>query len=515
MMPRQDSIHKSIPCSPLTLIVLLALFACLNAIDLTSLPLSIDDEFAMVREEPTVWLSQGRWVVYLIELLVMPKPVLPFVPIAVFGICLAIGYVNYLRAIDREPDAAVSIMTFPIFAGFPVWSFLTEFQANTPAVGLGVLACCSAIVVLRVVILETSALGLSSIEGLGRVMLASLLVAIAAGAYQTLFLIFVTLGVGGIIFKAIDDHEWKVRSILRSIAIIFIVCIISIGAYFIILYIFRIITGSEQTYVDTFVRLDLLTDEPRKVLARAVYLIGIIYFGSSQVFIITAWSFGMTVLLSFLAILSSPSLDERIAFRFLLLLLQFFVLLAPFSILLVSGGFMPIRSLVAVPAAMWIFSLLGFMIHVSWVRKIASVITFVTAFQIFYVAYLYQTNNILARQRDATTAAAIFQRIAEEQPEWDSTHTYSVVIFGAWPFRSPYRRVETSTSGASFFEWDNGATGRVVSFMKISGYNNIEMAPEKKHLEFTDIARKMPDWPAIGSVKVVGTYTIIKLGPIE
>jgi hypothetical protein len=507
--------HPTIRCTPFTASILLVIFACFYAVELTSLPLSIDDELAAVGRRPEVWVGQGRWTTYLIELLFLPRPVLPFVPIAIFGLCLVFAYILLVKALGRNVNAPASLITFPLFAAFPTWSFITEFQANTPAIGIGVLACCFAIALLRPMLYGWRGPTGAALAMVANGALASLMIAIAAGAYQTLPLLLVVLGLAAIMFAAMDDPKGSVWTILQGVVLLAIVCAFGLSLYFLILSGFRAITGTGVMYIDNFIRMDVLLAQPAQVLGRCLLFAWNIYSGSSVIYVVTAWAFGIVLALSFVAISLTPQLRNRTAVRVLLILMHYAIVLIPFTMTPISGGEMPIRSLIGVPAVVWICAYLAITTPVVWLGRASFAVTAITVFQTLYSVYLYQSNSILVRQRDAATAAAIYHKIAEQQPEWDRSRTYPLLVYGAWPFVSTYERHWSSTAGASFFEWDGGNPARVVSFMKVLGYSNIEMAAEQRRKELLDVAREMPVWPAKGSVRTSGDFTIIKLGPIK
>lgn len=505
---------RAIPCLPSTFGILLAVFACFYAIELTSLSLSIDDEVSAFRRDPKIWLTQGRWTIYLFELLIMPKPVLPFVPIAVFGVLISFSYVILLITLRRDPNAPAAILAFPMFAAFPVWAFITEFQANTPAAGIGVLACCAALLLLSSSLL-TEQKSKSYIVLLANALLASVLIAIAAAAYQTLVLVFVSLGLAVIILNAINDSNASVHGCLRGIAILAAVSSIGVCFYSAITAALLILMNIELKHVNQLISLPVLLTNPLDVLSRTIRSAWLVYSGSETIYLVTAWSFGLVVLLSFIGIACAPALRENPRLRGLLIVLHAALLFVPFAMYPIARGSMPMRSLVAVPAVMWSSAYIAVTTPVLWLRRVSLVVVAVAIFQALYAVYLYQTNSILVRYRDSATAGAIYQKIAELQPEWDRSRTYPIVVYGAWRFISPLERVMTSTAGASFFEWDGGNSSRIAAFMRLQGYANVTAAPRSKKDKFLSIARQMPVWPAEGSVRNEGDVTIIKLGPIK
>jgi hypothetical protein len=505
-----------LPSSPLSVGIMLASFACFYAIELTTLPLSIDDELAAGRIDPTVWVAQGRWTTYVVEALLMPTPVLPFVPIAVFGLCLVLSYLFVLKVVRCNPDAPVALLTFPLFAAFPTWSFITEFQANTPAIGIGVLAICIALDHFKPILNNRLLEGRAGFSFAASIIVTSLCIAVAIGAYQTLFLFFVVLGFASIIINAIDDSEISSWSALRSMIILTFVVGLGIGFYSIIIAVFRVGLGVEISYIDNFLNFPLLLDQPAAVLLFTLESARMVYFGSSDVYGLSAWSFGMLIFVSFLAILFTPKLRKRRALRIVLILMNAVMLLTPFAFNLITGGVLPIRSLLGVPPAIWACAYLAITAPVAWLSRTSLMLAAFSIFQVLASVYLQQTKSILVRQHDAATANAIYQKIAEAQPRWERSTIYPIAVYGGWPFDSPYKKVVTSTAGASFFEWGGGNPYRIVSFMKLLGYGNITVAPDSWLDDAArDVARAMPVWPASGSVKSVGEFTIIKLGDID
>lgn len=505
-----------LPLSPLSIGVLLASFACFYMIDLTTLPLSIDDEMAAGRTDSTVWVAQGRWTTYLVEALLMPMPVLPFLPIAVFGLCLIISYLFILKAIRCNPDASSALLTFPLFAAFPTWSFITEFQANTPAVGIGVLASCIALDLLQPLLNYDLPKRRARLTSALIILVSALCIAVSIGAYQTLILFFLVLGFASIIFNAIQDPRMSTSTALRGTLFLAVVVGFGISFYFMIFATFRTVLGVEIDYIDSFLNVSLLLNQPADVLRLTLESAMFIYFGASNVYGITAWAYGILVILSFVAIASMQQLRNRGALRGVLIVMHAVMLLIPFSMNLLTGGVLPIRSLLGVPPAIWACAYLAITTPVSWLSRTSLIAICFSLFQSLSSVYYHQSKNILVREHDAATASAIYQKIAEVQPLWDRSKIYPIAVYGGWPFDSPYKKISTSTAGGSFFEWDGGNAYRIVSFMKLLGYGNIMVAPSSlTDGEASEVARSMPVWPASGSVRSLGELTIIKLGNID
>src|SRR5262249_26437102 len=74
-------------------------------------------------------------------------------------------------------------------------------------------------------------------------------------------------------------------------------------------------------------------------------------------------------------------------------------------------------------------------------------------------------------------------------------------------------RINESTIGASFFEWDRGNPYRMVYYMKLIGLPVFNVARPERRFESLDQFVAMPSWPAMGSVRIARDVTIlVKLG---
>lgn len=79
-----------------------------------------------------------------------------------------------------------------------------------------------------------------------------------------------------------------------------------------------------------------------------------------------------------------------------------------------------------------------------------------------------------------------------------------------------YERPESSITpkieafGASFFEGDQGNVCRIVYFVNIWGYDDLQAMPPDKRGEITQIGNSMPAWPETGSIVAVVNSVLLK-----
>ena len=91
---------------------------------------------------------------------------------------------------------------------------------------------------------------------------------------------------------------------------------------------------------------------------------------------------------------------------------------------------------------------------------------------------------------------------------------YKVDFYGAKPFNTVFPSIKTSTIGSSFFDWDGGHPKRIVYFMRLIGYTDINLMEQDKRRSVVELYKNMPIWPARNSIKVSGNVILVKLGGI-
>ena len=493
--------------------ILLGIFAAFYAVELTSFQLSIDDEYAVYRESADIWVQQGRFTVYVLERFLFSYPVIPFFPHAVFGVFVSLAYLVVLRTCGVRQLGLVHFVLFPLFAAFPTWSFLLEFLPNTPAEGLGVfVTSCAIATFARHLVSSQAQPGQRGIVGwLGRLALAGLLGAIALGAYQSNVLLLLVLGLGVILTDAFRK-EVSLGQLLRGFGALALLTAVTVGLYTLVLRGFMFSLDLEPTYTERFIKVNQLLGHPMRVI-RLTLVEGVeLYGGDPVVYGTHAFGFGMVVLLGLAAVVVAPSMTGRPMKRVAVILLAVAALLAPLGLNFLSRGHVPFRSLVAFPAAVWLFGFLGLTVGGRWIARATLVAVLLAALQTQYVASLFHAGAAMVREHDRALATSIHDRIEAVHPNFSRTSDHKVEFYGAIRFRTEFPQIEGSTRAKSFFEWAGGRPDRVVWYMRLIGYDHLRDISEKERIKLTPILEKMPVWPAPGCVRVVGDVTLVRLG---
>jgi hypothetical protein len=492
-------------------LVLLLIFAVFHYFKLSTFSIAIDDEYEALRSDGYNWIVTGRWASYLFLRYFVPQPILPFFPTFLFGAGLALSYPLLLACFGVRRLGPVHYLSFPLYAGFPTWIFLTSLTTASCWAGVAQLVVVLGVDRWRRVLDMLDRDSAPRRRALVANALASVAaLAVAMGFYQAFLPAYVVLALGVLLIRH-HVMEMPFRVIALRVLALAALSVLGIALHGAIDAMFRRAFGLQDThYIEGFINLRALLESPLAVLGQTARSFGAVYAGRAAVYATDTFTFPLIILsgLAAVAFWRTHSSGGRL----LRIALAVGILCLPFLQHLVNGGGMPLRTLVAIPSIFWMFAMLGLTSRVRPVALTAFIATILGLVQIVYASNLYFAAAHFARIHDQELASAVYARIAEMNPDSDGQKIYTVDIFGAHPFVTNYARPYSSTSGFSFFEWDGGNEERMLDYMRLIGYTNIRPAPiEQRRRDVAEFAH-MPTWPARGSVRVVGDVTLIKLG---
>jgi hypothetical protein len=329
--------------------------------------------------------------------------------------------------------------------------------------------------------------------------------------YQSFVFAIASVSLGFVVIGALEENTgWK-SSLVRCVWVGGCV-VLGVVIYEVMQIALLALThlGSER-YVTHFLNWNALRTNPWHVVWVVIVRGLQTYGGSAEVFGVTLIGFAIVVALGFAAIVSWPARSWRS--RIIATLVAALLAAQPFLLHVAAGGDLPARTLVAVPAVMWLLARLG---SASPRRALAVVSVFaiaLAAVQSLYALNLLQTANEFARKHDEALAAALYERIVAVEPGAANTRA-TVDIYGEQRFDSLYPRPTPATMGYSFFEWDGGNAYRITAYLHLLGYPQFEVASQQQRRADDAIFPAMPSWPASGSVRTSNGVILIKLGPV-
>ncbi|WP_161437922.1 MULTISPECIES: glucosyltransferase domain-containing protein [Pseudomonas] len=480
--------------------ILFLVATVLNSYFITNLSLSIDDEMGALRTDPEIWISQGRWAVYLIERFLLPLPAIPFIPYLILDVALALSYMLLVRAHGAMPSWK-SYIAFPVFCSFPTWWLIGEFSSNVPAVALGLfLTATSAYLSAPSLNLETSK------KSKFKTLAICLMLATAISCYQSLILFYLSVGLGVLLIGAISTTNnmtyWILRGGLRYL-------FLGIGgmiSYFLLNKIFQDISGSYSAYLSGFVKLDQFIDHPLAASLQIFDEAKSLYFGS-------AYYFGTSIGLAPYILLGSTLTVLITAYRknkILSALVWALALTTPFLLHFLAGaGGMPMRTMISLAYVAWLMVFILLTATRAFSPIIFAPIALIYIIQLLDVNSQYIASATLTQKHDELLAADIYRRVGEIDKSFDRTKPVKIDFYGHKKFETVYAKAWSSTTQASFFDWDNGNILRILTYMKILGYPNLYAVDKDAARALTPVFMTMPVWPALGSViKVDDTYLV-------
>lgn len=477
--------------------------------EISNFMLSIDDEYSAFRIRPEAWIWDGRWTAYLIEGFLFPQPTMPYIPNLIASFLMAFSYILILKSHSLQLNWKVYI-TYPIFIVFPTLWFINEFYGNMVVTAFGFLFVSLSVFILSYRSQQNNMLDFY--PQFKNSFLPAILLALSIGAYQSFLMLFIAMGTGIVVLRSIifknEEIFIPLLASLRYLSIIFVQGIIF---YSILNYFFKYIFPSDYNYVGNFLHFNELINNPFVILKIVLREMRHFYTGSIGTYGVSLWAVGLLSVLSSIILLFTKT---NIA-KHQVLILFIILLFSPFLLNFITGGnYLPSRSLVALPYVMWLMSIILLSVKTPLKLLIALIILIFVNIQILATNGQYAASASLAQSHDRMMADDLYRRIAESNPKFDATAVSIVDVYGWQDFKTIYPSPSSSTMGASFFNWDQGNVSRMLAFMQLLGYENLQVLDRAKCKTFNEEFEKMPIWPAKDSVRLVNDVYLIKLGNI-
>lgn len=487
------------------------LFCLLYIYELAHFNLTIDDEF-LAQAGICHFAEIGRWVHPLLRGTLWPQVVVPGGPLLLFGAALAVSFVYMLRLFGVARFTAFHYLAFCAFALYPTWIAQLEFSANVLPDAVGVL--CVAYAALQSVRWPDAPW--SPVRRLRQSFVTVLALAVALGAYQSLGLMYLALVIGAgfmafVVLAPGQQPAWRdlVRTVARAVLLLALGLLVSLAMAKLVM----LACGVQASeYGSSILDVHKALRHPLGALARAVNDTRRLFFSFWRPFDMAAAVFFCTVFLCCYMIVRLTVRGQRWKVGGVLLVL----LMTPAALTLVGSTSMTVRTFFAGPAV-----LLGLLLithtlgREAWQRRTVLVLAALCAVQGLYVNSVEQARGWLVQRHDQSTAGRIEQAILRLRPPGEHGMV-QVNLQGELAFDSIYPAVWTGTTGASFFEWDDGNPHRMLSYMSLVGDLRYRYFQEPAPGEFAAVYARMPVWPAEGSVQRYKQGYLVKLSePVQ
>jgi hypothetical protein len=465
--------------------------------------LSIDEEIQSFynASETTGWIAQGRWVTYLINVLLFPHSLMPYFPTLIAILCIAVSAVLITSSFGGTLTSKLVFST--VFISIPSHAYYLAFNTFNAAVGIGMLMVVFSYIFFRKAVEQRDL-------NVFYLVLSSVILGLATGVYQSTVTIFLSLVSAFILTLLINEKEKDRKIYLLIIAYAFVILLFSLLFYKLGDYLFKtyFVTRKDlhnSEFIDSYWGWN--KDSKANILITIFNSI-VNYFNGNGFY------GGYTMKSLFLVI---PIILYHIVFRTeglfrktLTIFILIIFIFSPFVFMFITGSPLETRTLLALPllaGGLWWIAIEKSGMIIKRILLIVAAFIFIN--NVYSTTRLFYSGNVVV-QADRDMANSISERINSLEVNENSSKI-PVAFIGRYQYESNELFFLNDVFGASFFYWDNGNPDRMVLFMRTLGISNIVVADKEQYDKALKICPDMPKWPKKGSVIFFDNFVIVKL----
>jgi hypothetical protein len=479
--------------------------------DFFSFALKIDSEnHAFYYGPQLAWIAQGRWGTYLLNALLLPDTVMPFIPtlIAVSGCVL--GAFFFVHALSEKRGLA-DYLAAPIAIACPVIYFALYFTTVGYSVGVA---------------FALSGLGVYLWkQGTGKsTVIATICFTLGIGIYQAVLPLITSLFCLQAVASIIEadnsnlDKNISLTTLLRRIFFFLltlgVAAAISQTIGMLMMRITHVAYNAE--YLSAFLTYQTTSSYFFSALQKTVNTGWDYYSGSKEFYLfdlqLLKILFVFTLTISLYRIATSKcSVMVRLAGLVLLVA----AISAPLIMLMLNNGTMPPRTLLGVA---YVLAGLVFL-AASASGNVLRIITGVLAICCFYnfsminnrYAFSNQMTWLADRELSIQLLDKIHVAIKKLPVKTDPFVQFPLEIVGWLEYPETPIFVHREVIGSSFYTWGAGDAERVTRLFRTMGVIDFRPASNPEKLSIVETAQHMPFWPYEGSVDIVNGIVVVKL----
>jgi hypothetical protein len=489
------------------LIIFSLLIAVLSfGYELFNFSLSIDEEIDSFRNANNsyVFISVGRWGLYLINLFFQPVSVVPYYPTLIALLCLSATSIIF---VTNSSGSMTSKMVFTIlFITSPIHSYYLAFNTSGMYYAMGMVLTAIAFQLYRTICNKTK-------FEFKHYFFVVMLMAFSISLYQSNLVFFIVFVVYYLLMELLTREKYRWNDLLYAIGVLLGIVITSYIVYKIGDYsareILQALNEKNNTeYIDNFSKWGVLkTDHILSLIYNETieYLTGTGLSGSPL-----GLSLKSLLIILIIIIIQIMISEKRKLQKTLSMIALTFLVISPFVILYLYGTKLPIRAMIPVTLMIALLWFISYQQAGSLVRKILFLAAFVILINNTFInTRLFYATNI-AWQADRDIANRIIERIYQLNPPIEKGKI-NVVFSGNYTHSENPLFYKSEIHGASFFEWSPGKTYRMKAFLKTIGINEINDLPVSKLEHRKSEIKAMPSWPNYGSVVLIDDIVVVKL----
>lgn len=468
---------------------------------LTNFSLHIDEELLITISQANIaWIDQGRWAMYLLNYLLLPNPEIPCFPLLMTLLFSAAGFSIITRILSNKRTAA-DYLSAPFFLAFPTLYYIYSF--NTINYGIGIAFFMSALSIY------------SFIQEKYRVRLLSVFLAsFAFGIYQSMILWLAALFMLYLITRIQKDENITIK-LLFSILLKFIIFMgVTITAYVIIEHMsYYLLDRHPATYISNYYQFSLTNNYFIKTFTTTFSQILHYYLGAKSIYLI---KFNALFIL-FITILSGTIFTlivckKTIAIKLFGVATLSLLLCSPFTLNLITRGFVPTRVLISIPLIFSGLTFLSFQTKSKIFHLFLFLLIVVCSYDFVLINNKMAFSSYLSWEADKALTIRLLADLDQARPKLviPQSQKIPLEIVGYYNRPPSELMIQSDTIGSSFYFWDYGNIQRIISVMNIMGVVEYAPASREQRQSIKKIVDNLPFWPNKGSVAFIEGIAVVK-----
>lgn len=469
---------------------------------LTNFSLTIDAETLVLSSTANLaWIQQGRWGMYLLNWVLLPNPVMPFIPLFLALLFTSLSFMLIAKLLARTKNYAY-YLSAPIFISSPVLFYMFSFTTINYGIGFAFL-----LATLSVHFFAKN-IRFSKIFSI-------FFAASSLGIYQIMICWLMVLFILYLLALIIQKEKLSIKYLAELIIKIVFVLASSFFIYFIIehacYFLFKL---KPLPYTSLFIKVSAdikyWVDTCYLVVNQMIKF----YSGASIVYVYHCYSLfilliAICIAIIFLIIRSKQSYGVKI-FGFLLLLVIFII---PFVFNFINAGYMPPRTLFGVPLVISGLTFLSWQNKNKLFRVILISLVIVVSYNFIVINHKLAFTSSLSYEADKALSVRLLNHLDAVRPVFLSANEPIPFAVAGYHERLPSEYMQQKdTIGASFYSWDQGDVGRIVYLLNTLGVFEYKAATTEQQRSIMSTVSKMPVWPNKDSVAFINGIAVVKFG---
>lgn len=460
-----------------SLLVLLIVYG----FELTHFSLSIDEEFT---NNIAHTISMGRWGHALLKLTIFPEPFIPFYTevLSLVILALSCSFISHTLGLDPQKCIFFSIL----YSSLPQFAYQLEFSNQSDTLATAVLLSSYS----TYLILKEKGVLLNFITPI-------IALTFSISIYQSIIFLPVSIITSYICYAVVIK---KIKLNFKSV--IFkpvLIMAISTATYSLLTKIIQWYIGkSSESY---FLNMIGWIHQPANETIKSVLTFTAEYFSFNAPYGLSIYAISLLILL--------VAFSSQIKSRLLFLISATAMVLSPFLMNAVIGGFLPPRAMNCLAISFAASGVIVFSLYpekkILWaVPVIVLIYGTASSSKLFYTDYLsynqdYNISSFIAND---------IYRYVDTPPD----RPVRVYFYGALNIDSVDKPLNHDMFGSSFLNWDAGNSARISAFMNATAIAKIIPASFDEVKSETKKIDSAPLWPNKESVFKVNNVVVVKLG---